>query len=128
MPWSNSHHTSSKLHVYSLIFYYCCFYRTIYPLDSHLLTIYVLSVSLIIWMHDYVFVTELCFRSDGANFEWTILKVVKGRSLFSRFRLHFRKGSLMFRAPVDSSLPTINKFLIKHFYKSLLGLLNYIRV
>jgi hypothetical protein len=39
-----------------------------------------------------------------------------------------RKGSLVFTAPVDSSLASIRDSIFPHFYKGILGLGDYLRV
>src|SRR3989344_785806 len=119
MPWGDRPDSRTEFHVRSFVFDDCCGNSTVYPFDLECIAMLIFGVTGIFWMHNYIFVSEFCFRTHCADREWTIFEIVKWIFFFDTFRFHIGKGSLMFRTPVDSSLTTIHKIILMHFYERL---------
>ena len=120
VPWRNCHHACSEFRINHIILDNSGGYLSIDPFAFKRITVFVLRITLIIRMHDNIFVTEFSFRTYRADLEWAVLKSEKrGISIFA---FHFIIGNIGFkvRVPIDDTWSAENQTIFIHPFKSLI--------
>ena len=120
MPRSDCHYSSAKLHVDRIIFDDCCCNRAVDPFCFKSITVLVLFVALIIWVHDDIFVTKLCFWTRSSYLKRAILERIECCVFLNMLHLVIRHICFKIWVPVYNAVTPVNEPRVIHSFKGLI--------
>src|SRR3989344_3300049 len=85
--------------------------------NCHFLSVFVIQVALILWVHDNIFISKLCLWSGRAYFKRAVLKSVKFAFLLLVYYFIVGNYRLAFRIPIGDSMSAIYQSIFVHFFE-----------
>src|SRR5580765_6088927 len=119
VPWGYGHYTGAKIRVNRVVFNDRAGDWAVNPLCLKRVTMLILGVTLVLGMHHYVLIGELCFWPCGCYFERPKLKRIKAGRLLFVHHLIIRYVGFEVRIPVYDTVTSVNKAVTVHLSKYL---------
>ena len=115
VPGGDGHGACAETHIDCFVFDEGGGYLPIDPFDVlYFLPVSVRGISLVVRMHDNVFVPEFGFGACGTDDEWTVLQIIEWRFFFAALDFIVGNGGLEFWIPIDDARSAVNDAVFKH--------------
>ena len=119
VPWGYRHYSCTHFWIYGFILDDGCRNRSIDPFAIKGISVLVLCIAFVIWVHNNILITKFCLWAHGTNLEWSVLKCKKWICTFLVIQFIIRHIRLKLRIPVYNAVTAIDKIVSKHLTKDL---------
>jgi hypothetical protein len=117
MPRGDGHRARSELWINCLVLDDRGDHRPVDPLTLKGVSMLVVSVALILRVHDDILVAKFCFRTNRADLEGSVLEGVERRLHLLAVHLVIRDIGLQLRIPVNNAGAPVDQARLVHAHK-----------
>src|SRR5665213_902438 len=121
VPGCNRHHPCSKLGVNRLVLDNSSCYLAIDPFSLERVAMFILGITLVIRVHNYILITKLGLWPSCTDLERPILQRVELPLLFLVCNLIIGHVSFKIRIPINYAVTSVNQTVMVHFDKCLVN-------